>query len=183
MSGAIKPKLNINALHERHTGLTISLGGTFTEAAGVCLSRHHLSPVDFEVSNPVEVMHDMAFSMPDTRTLKAWSNHIDTTESGAYGVCLAAVEAVEQLVAVRRAETHTGADFYVAPIGTDPQDLETCFRLEVSGVDAGSKSAVNARLRQKVEQTRRGNSNVPAIAAVVGFKELAVAIQRVEAEP
>lgn len=125
----------------------------------------------------------MAFSTPDTRTLNAWANDIDTTESGAYGVCLAAVEAVEQLVAVRRAETHTGADFYVAPIGTDPQDLETCFRLEVSGVDAGSKSVINARLRQKVEQTRRGNSNVPAIAAVVGFKELAVAIQRVEAEP
>lgn len=183
MSYAVKPTLNIDALHERHTGLTFSLGGTFTEAAGVCLSRHHSSPVDFEVSNPVEVTHDLAFSTPDIRTVKAWSNDIDTTESGAYGVCLAAVEAVEQLVAVARAETHTGADFYVAPIGADPQDLETCFRLEVSGVDAGGKAAVTARLRQKVAQTRRGNSNIPAIAAVVGFKELAVAIQRVEAEP
>ena len=119
------------------------------------------------------------YSSPDSRTMNAWANDIDTTESGAYGICLAAVEAVESLVAVRRAETLTGADWYVAPIGTDPQDLELCFRLEVSGVDAGGKSVVDARLRQKVEQTRKGNSNVPAIASVVGFKELTVAIQRV----
>jgi hypothetical protein len=80
---------------------------------------------------------------------------------------------------VRRAETLTGADWYVAPIGTDPVDLEDCFRLEVSGIDAGGRSIVDARLKQKVDQTRRGASNLPAIASVVGFKELAIAIQKV----
>jgi hypothetical protein len=109
--------------------------------------------------------------------LNAWANDIDTTESGAYGVCLAAVEVEERLVAVRRAETLTGADWYVAPIGTQTDDLEGCFRLEVSGVDSGGRAVVDARLRQKVEQTRRGASNRPAIASVVGFKERAVAIQ------
>lgn len=111
--------------------------------------------------------------------LNAWANNIDTTESGAYGVCLAAVEVEEQLVAVRRAETLTGADWYVAPIGTESDDLESCFRLEVSGLDAGGRAEVAARLRQKVEQTRRGASNLPAIASVVGFKEKSVAIQKV----
>ena len=57
--------------------------------------------------------------------------------------------------------------------------LESCFRLEVSGVDAGGRSVVEARLRQKIDQTRRGASNLPAIASVVGFKELTVAIQKV----
>lgn len=183
MNTSDKPKLRLEALHERHTGLTASLGGTFFEAASVCLSRHHDSPVDMKVVCNGDVStQSVEFQKPDGRTLNAWANDIDTTESGAYGVSLAAVEIEEKLVAVRRAETLTGADWYVAPIGTEPGDLENCFRLEVSGVDIGGQSVVDARLRQKIEQTRRGVSNLPAIASVVGFKERAIAIQRVSDE-
>lgn len=178
-----KPKLRLEALHERHPGLTASLGGTFLEAASVCLNRHHGSPVDMRVvCNGGTSTQSVVFPKPDGRVLNAWANDIDTTESGAYGVSLAAVEVEENLVAVRRAETLTGADWYVAPIGTEPVDLENCFRLEVSGIDAGGQSLVDARLRQKIEQTRRGASNLPAIASVVGFKEKAIAIQRVSDE-
>lgn len=180
MSDAEKSQLKLDLLHERHIGLTPALGGTFTEAASVCLSRHHVSPVEMDVTcsagSSIQVVE---FEQPDARTRNAWANDIDATESGAYGICLAAVEAEEGLVAVRRAETLTGADWYVAPIGTDPEDLENCFRLEVSGVDAGGWPTIAARLKQKVDQTRRGASNLPAIASVVGFKELAIAIQRV----
>jgi hypothetical protein len=112
----------------------------------------------------------------------AWANNIDATESGAYGVSLAAVEAERKLVAVRRAETLTGADWYVAPEGTTPDDLENCLRLEVSGVDSGGQSVVETRLKQKIEQARKGKSNLPAIASVVGFKERIVAIQTVSDE-
>jgi hypothetical protein len=173
-------QLRLDQLHERHSGLTVPLAGTFTEAASVCLNRHHESPVEMAVScSTGSNTRLVEFDKPDMRTLKAWANDIDATESGAYGVSLAAVEVEEGLVAVRRAETLTGADWYVAPIGSDPEDLESCFRLEVSGVDAGGRSIVAARLKQKVDQTRRGASNLPAIASVVGFKELAIAIQRV----
>lgn len=73
-------------------------------------------------------------------------------------------------MAVRRAETLTGSDWYVAPDGTDSNDLETCIRLEVSGIKAGTSVDVQRRLREKVAQAARGQSNLPAIAAVVGFK-------------
>lgn len=180
MNAPAKPKFRLEALHERHPGLTASLGGTFLEAASVCLNRHHDSPVDMNVVCNGGVSTQLVeFPKPDARVLNAWANDIDTTESGAYGVSLAAVEIEEQLVAVKRAETLSGADWYVAPIGTAPDDLERCFRLEVSGLDTGGRSAVEARLRQKVDQTRRGASNLPAIASVVGFKEKAVAIQNV----
>ena len=180
MKAEKKPQLRLDLLHERHSGLTASLGGTFTEAASVCLNRHHVSPVEITVSCSTGLnTRRVKFGKPDARTLNAWANDIDTTESGAYGVCLAAVEAEEGLVAVRRAETLTGADWYVAPIGSAPEDLENCFRLEVSGIDAGGQSIVNARLKQKMDQTRRGASNLPAIASVVGFKELAIAIRKV----
>jgi hypothetical protein len=173
-------KMRLESLHERHIGLTSPLGGTLYEAASVCLDRHHSSPVEFKVScNQKTNTRQVEFQKPDTRMRNAWANDIDTTESGAYGVSLAALEVEEDLIAIRRAEKLTGADWYVAPIGTTPDDLETCFRLEVSGVDGGGRSIIEARLRQKIEQTKRGASNLPAIASVVGFKESMVTIQKV----
>ena len=129
-------------------------------------------------NNDVITTRSVEFQKPDLRILNAWANEIDTTESGAYGVCLAAVEAEENLVAVKRAETLTGADYYVAPAGKLAEDLEDCFRLEVSGIDKGNQSAIQTRLKQKVEQTKRGASNLPAIASVVGFKEKCIAIEK-----
>jgi len=176
-----KEKLRIDALHERHTGLTPSLSGSFFEAASVCLNRHHATPVEVEIlRGETRVVREVDFQAPDDRMRNAWANDIDTTEAGAYGVSLAAVEAEESLVAVRRAETLTGADWYVAPVGVTADDLETCLRLEVSGLDSGNRSALETRLAQKIAQTKRGKSNLPAIASVVGFEQRAVAIRRVE---
>ncbi|TAK72120.1 MAG: hypothetical protein EPO19_02745 [Betaproteobacteria bacterium] len=180
MTDADMRKLPLESLHERHTGLTPLLAGAFFEAASVCLNRHHNSPVEMEIARNGGTSTRLAeFQKPDARILNAWANDIDTTENGAYCVSLGAMEVEEQLVAVKRAETLSGADWYVAPIGTTPDDLERCLRLEVSGLDTGGRSAVEARLRQKVDQTRRGASNLPAIASVVGFKERSIAIQRV----
>lgn len=172
--------LQLDALHERHTGLTAALAGTFFEAASVCFAKHHNSPVTLEIVRDGGTSNrTAAFATPDQRMNNAWSNHIDATEFGAYGVSLAAIEAEQGLVAVKRAETLTGADWYVAPAGSTAEDLEKCLRLEVSGTDAGGRAAVESRLREKVEQTRRGKSNLPALAAVVGFKERAVVIEAV----
>lgn len=183
MAKMAKTKIVIYGLDRRHPGLTVHVGGSYTEAASVCLGRHHASPVAVSVTcGTRQTGRTIDFAKPEPRTLKAWNNDTDTTEAGAYGVALAAVEAEEELVAVSRAETLTGADWYVAPRGEQPEDLETCFRLEVSGLDAGSKSDIEARLRKKIEQTHRGKSNLPAIASVIGFKERLVLINKVEAK-
>jgi len=50
----------------------------------------------------------------------------------------------------------------------------------VSGVDRGDEQVVKNRLRQKSEQAARGNSSLPAVAAVVGFRERIVAVARVD---
>lgn len=181
MSEAESRKLELRALHERHSGLTPALSGALYEAASVCLDRHHQSPVEFEVHRNEDTTKRAAdFEKPNATALNAWANTIDTTEAGAYCVCLAAVEVEEQLVAVRRADTLTGADWYVAPVGASLDDLEDCLRLEVSGLDSGNRTAIKSRLLDKVAQTRKGDSNLPALASVVGFKEKHVAIQRVQ---
>ncbi len=86
-------------------------------------------------------------------------------------------------MAVRRAETLTGADYYVAPLGSDPEDLENCIRMEISGVSAGNKAVIEERLRKKVKQAEKSQSNLPAIASVIGFKELLIAMAKVSDLP
>lgn len=170
-------ELKIDELHERHPGLTPALSGCYREAACVCLARHHSPPVTVTVQhNGDSHCRSLSFLIPDERTLKAHANEIDATEAGAYGVSLAAVETVAGFVAVRRAETLTGADWYVVPKGVEADDLEACVRLEVSGTNAGSSGDLKRLLLNKVAQTTRGQSNLPAMATVVGFKILEVAI-------
>jgi hypothetical protein len=167
------PPLRLDGLHERHPGLTQALGQSYTEAAAVCFSRHHQPPVTVSVNHAgADERRLVNFVVPDARVRNAHANEIDATEFGVYGVSLAALEAVVGLVAVRRAETLTGADWYIAGHGTEIEDLENCIRLEVSGINAGASSDIRRRLIEKVAQAARGQSNLPAMAAVVGFKVL-----------
>jgi len=176
-------ELRLDGLHERHPGLTPALGQSYAEAASVCLSRHHQPPVTMSLKHAGnDELRVVNFAVPDSRVRNAHANEIDATEIGAYGVSLAAVEDVAGLVAVRRAETLTGADWYIAQAGADIEDLESCIRLEVSGTNAAASGDVNRRLREKVAQAARGESNLPAIAAVVGFKVLEVAISTLGAQ-
>jgi len=52
-----KPRLRIDCLAERHEGLTEALATSCSEAARVCLDRHHESPIDFEIDNSGERTH------------------------------------------------------------------------------------------------------------------------------
>jgi hypothetical protein len=113
------------------------------------------------------------------RERHAWANETDATEAGAYGLALAGVE-LEGLVAVRRAETRTGADYYISIAGSVTDDLESCVRLEVSGIDRGDEAMIRQRLRQKVRQALAGLSSLPAMAAVVGFRARLLALARAE---
>lgn len=166
-----KPQLEIAGLADRHSGLTKPIADCFAEAARVCLDRHHQSPVDFKINNGHQSIDALTeWDRTDERIRRAWANETDTTELGAYACTLAAVELSVGLVAIHRAETRTGADYYIAPPGTSPEDLEGCVRLEVSGVDRGDTPAIEQRLKVKLKQAAAGQSNLPAMAGVVGFR-------------
>ena len=176
--------LRLTQMHERHGGLTRSVASYFHEALRVCLDRHHVSPINLQVEVEGEASACRARWRPtDDATRRAWANETDTTEAGAYGCVIAAVEAAIELLAVRRAEQGTGADYYIGPPGAGVEDLEDCYRLEVSGVDTGTRETVEQRLARKLEQARRGNSNIPALAGVVGFRERLVLLERIEGSP
>ncbi len=173
------PKLPLNDMASRHRGLTPEIAGCYVQAAHVCLDRHHTPPTEFLLrEGKEEVNARVEWEPTDERSRGAWANTTDATEAGAYACALAATELLKGLVAVRRAETATGADYYIAPIDQDADDLEGWLRLEVSGTDKMAEE-VARRLKAKVAQAERGNSNLPALAAVVGFKAQLISIQAV----
>jgi hypothetical protein len=161
--------------------VTKPIGDAYTEAARVCLDRHHVSPTRFTIEAKAETKGAIAKWNPaNEREKGAWANEIDATEAGAYGIALAAIELTEGMLAIRRAETGTGSDYYVAPPEVNAEDLEDWFRLEISGVDRGDRTIVQQRLRQKVQQALAGQTNLPALAAVVGFRTTLVVVARAE---
>lgn len=166
----MKRVLPLQDMHERHVGLTPSVAGSYYEAACVSLSRNHVPPQDFDVvGDSTQVTTEVQWPPPDARCSRAWSNRDDATRDEAYACAMAAVEVVLRLFAIRRAETLTGADYYVAPQDHDADDFEHCIRLEISGTHC-DEYEVRRRLNEKVKQTKEGKSSLPAIAAVVGFK-------------
>lgn len=176
--------LPFHALAERHTGLTLPIGDSFTEAARVCLDRHHVSPIEISIDLSGELRECLArWEVTDSRTRSAWANEKVATEFGAYALALAAVELTQGMVAVRRADTPTGADYYIArPEAANSEDMEDWLCLEVSGIDNGDVAVVKQRLRQKVEQAIKGKSNLPALAAVIGFRARLAMVKSVDIE-
>lgn len=175
------PVLPIHDMHTRHYGLTLGPAMSYLEAARVCLDRHHQPPTHINIrSGERDAVAAVHWQPADDRCRAAWANVTVTTEHAAYGCVIAACELTEGLLAVRRADIGTGADYYVAPPGTGIEDLEGCLRLEVSGVDHGSAAVVQARLHDKVQQTRDGSDNLPAMAGVVGFLTRLILLERVD---
>lgn len=174
-------KLKFQGLSDRHIGVTPALSAAYAEAASVCLGRHHPSPQVIRVKDgETERRVPVEWVSAGQRVQDGWANEDDATEYGAYGLALAAVELTRGVVAIRRAETRTGADYYLGLPESTNGDLENSLRLEVSGTDRGNDSAIETRLREKLRQAQRGSSNLPAIATVVGFAALKIATADVE---
>lgn len=147
------------------------------QAAEVCFDRHHGSPLTLLVH--VDDAKPRAFTLSwhavSDRQGRSHANALNATEDGAYAVAIAIIRETHNVHAYSRADHLTGSDYYaVAPGATD---LEDALRLEVSGIDRGDLTAVNRRVREKVDQLLGGVSNLPGIACVVGFECAAIRLK------
>jgi hypothetical protein len=169
--------LRLTEMETRHPGLTPATATTFYEAARVCLDRHHRPPTRFSVEDEgTAIGANVLWEPADANCQAAHANQTDATSWGAYCCALPSTEAVRGLVAVRRAENGTGADYYLDAPERRNTDLEHAVRLEVSGTDEGTPQQIRIRLLHKASQAKRGNSNLPALATVVGFKVSKIAM-------
>jgi hypothetical protein len=164
----------------RHPGVSAAVCANFSEAADICLARHHGPPPTPLNINCVgkESTRILKWCSPDETARRSWRNRDDATRDAAYGISLAVVEHELGMVALSRADTRSGADYYV---GTpEAVDLEEAFRLEVSGIDAGDLADIRRRLKTKEGQLVRGDVFLPGYASIVGFRQAVVLVSRVE---
>ncbi len=181
MTDSDLPLLPIEDMAERHQALTQSIANSYLEAARVCLDRHHLSPKEFTLEDDNdESIARVEWKATDNRIKAAWDKD-DATEAGACAFAIATIELLRNIFAIRRMSKGTGADYYVALSNRDLEDLENCFRLEISGTSS-NKAEVKKRLRVKIDQARRGNSNLPALVSIVGFSVQLVLLHTVDEE-
>src|SRR5262245_46354793 len=74
------PKLPLEEMAVRHTGLTHFNAGCYLEAARVCLDRHHKPPTDFDFQNDQEEgIAAVHWEITDKRTKDAYNNESDAT--------------------------------------------------------------------------------------------------------
>lgn len=152
------PELNLTALHERHPGISAEVAAVYAQAAAVCLTRHHASPVEISVSKDLEpeVGYPIAWPTPTDRVRAAWANVDDATRDAAYGIILAAAEAHLGLVALERAYIGSGADYWIMPGGTaeSPSMTGTSIAMERSSWKSRGSTAVRMRPRSSGVRVR-----------------------------
>jgi hypothetical protein len=75
------------------------------------------------------------------------------------------------LTVIERSRKGTGFDYWLGTQGsTTTLPFERMARLEVSGIRKGNRSQINARVKQKTEQTRPSDARgLPAYIIVIEF--------------
>lgn len=172
-------------LYERHPGLTREVASSNAQAACVCLQRHHESPRSVRISTGEDSeirTYRVIWLLPDARARRSWANPDDATETGAYAVALASLEARHGLVALARTGRYSGSDWWIGESGSHVDgdgelNLEAAIRLEVSGIDLlRDESQLRSRVAAKLRQATRP-SGTAAKAVVVVFSALRVAFR------
>lgn len=91
---------------------------------------------------------------------------------GACGVAILAARELTGYTVVERSVKGTGFDYWLGAVNSPDSQLEPLerkARLEVSGILHGATDIVEARIREKIRQTRRSAGEFPAYIVVVEF--------------
>lgn len=167
-----EPVLDLLALCDGLPTLTPARGRAFAEAAGVSFeAAGHLQDEAIMVVRGL-VNEEWLTRWPAvTEQMRRTYNDIpEATEEGAYGLAILVVRAITRLTVVERSAKGTGFDYWLGEDTGYP--FQNKARLEVSGMLHGTASQVNARVRQKENQTRLSDkSRLPAYVVVVEYGE------------
>lgn len=163
ISATVPPCLDITAL-DRTTVLSVGVRTHLQEAACVLLSRFHAPPAtDATLVEGDSGPHQNAqvrWRAPTDVEVATHQNDKDATEYAAYALAAAFVYATEGFTVVGRMPQGSGADFWMVRDSDNEDDI---VRIEASGIADG---ALGSRLRAKVDQILKGQSDMPGLAFV-----------------
>jgi len=163
-------RLQLTSLAEGCTGITPACGESLAQAASVSLeAQGHQSPQLMIVDGSISHRHVVAWGAVDDQMRRCWNDLEEAAEHGAYGIAALVVAEHTTFEVVERSRKGTGFDYWLGPKGGDDTLFQRAARLEVSGIQRGDSSAVNARVRRKLKQTEPSDGVLPAYVIVVEY--------------
>jgi hypothetical protein len=127
--------------------------------------------VILEVEGEFSTRFQLDWQLVTEQARRCWNDEEYTTEQAAYSIAFLLILQLTNLTVIERSRKGTGFDYW---LGSQDSNLMLPFqrmaRLEVSGIRKGSRSQINARVKQKTEQTRASDAEgLPAYIIVVEF--------------
>lgn len=163
-------ELPLDELRSGTAGITPEFGACLAQAAAVCLDdQGHASPSIMPVAGEIDATATITWESPERRAFRTWNDPEVATEHGAYGIATLLVPQISDYEVVERSRKGTGFDYWLGGKGENEVLFQHKARLEVSGIRNGAGALVEARVRKKIDQTKRSDGLLPAYVVVVEF--------------
>jgi hypothetical protein len=174
------PVLNLHSLTQGLPAITPAFGSAIAEAGAICLTdAAHETGVILEIEGDFSATFQLDWHPVTDQIQRCWNDEEYTTEQAAYGIAFLLILQLTNLTVIERSRKGTGFDYWLGiqdPFATLP--FQKMARLEVSGIRKGNQSQINARVKQKTEQTRPSDTQgLPAYIIVVEFSRPIAVIQ------
>lgn len=164
--------LDLQRLERGLPAITPAFGAAIAEAAAICLTGEAHEPgVILEVEGEFSTRFQLDWQPVTEQARRCWNDEEYTTEQAAYGIALLLVLQLTDLTVIERSRKGTGFDYWLGSQDSNSMlPFQRMARLEVSGIRKGNRSQINARVRQKTEQTGVSDAEgLPAYIIVVEF--------------
>jgi hypothetical protein len=164
--------LNLQHLNQGLPAITPAFGAAIAEAGAICLTDEaHVLGVILEVEGEFSTRFQLDWQPVTEQARRCWNDEEYTTEQAAYGIAFLLILQLTNLTVIERSRKGTGFDYWLGSQDSNSMlPFQRMARLEVSGIRKGSRSQINARVKQKTEQTRASDAEgSPAYIIVVEF--------------
>ena len=152
-------------------GVSPIYGSFLAEAAAHCLKANgHVNPSLLRLSGDVCSSGTLNWhpDIPDEKS--TWADLQEAAEYGGYGVGIVVALPWTRTHRVERSAKGTGVDYWIGEVIKGSGVFQQAARLELSGILKGGDPSIKARLKQKLEQTKRSDSTrLPAYVVIVEF--------------
>lgn len=163
--------IDLNELANGLPAISKAFGQYLAEAGAVCLeSQGHSEGQKLFVRGLFSNGFPLYWPIVTEQMARCLNDPDESTEYGAVGIAILLIKRLVGFAVIQRSRKGTGFDYWLGDEG------DTLFqnkaRLEVSGIRKGSNRIVNARVYDKLSQTKvSDDSNLPAYIVVVEFGE------------
>jgi hypothetical protein len=164
--------LNLQSLNQGLPAITPAFGAAIAEAGAICLTDEaHQPGAALNVEGEFSATFTLDWQPVTEQTRRCWNDKEYTTEQAAYAIAFLLILQLTNLTVIERSRKGTGFDYWLGiQNSTDALPFQRMARLEVSGIRKGNRSQINARVKQKTEQTRASDAQgLPAYMIVVEF--------------